>query len=62
MKVKITWTEFLEAADIGLRQKGVIPLGPLEFHQIGNPAPGHARYIFPPAYVEIEVAGMMGSP
>jgi hypothetical protein len=61
MKVKITWTEFLEAANIGLRQKGITPLGALEFFQQNGYEPDSQCYSFPPAYVEIEVAGMVGS-
>ena len=56
MKIKITWAEFLEAADVGLRQKGITPAGMPEFFQRNSYEPDSECYNFPPAYVEFEVA------
>ena len=55
MKIKITWEEFIEAADVGLRQKGITPLNIPEFYQRNNYEPDSQCYNFPPAYVEVEI-------
>ena len=55
MKIKLTWEEFVEAADVGLRAKGHLVNGFPEFFNAGSYEPDTKAYNFPPDYVEVEV-------